>query len=102
MMDLIQNIPVTVTHDRFDITGNNNDATYQDRPMLEGNPRDPRDFNHVTWRQRRIQDCERLAQYLQSQGQDTAWWQAVRSGKQDPWARMVSDEYDPNHQVKRL
>ena len=100
MMDLIQNIPVTVTHDRFDITGNNNDATYQDRPMLEGNPRDPRDFNHLTWRQRRIQDCERLAQYLESQGQDTTWWQAVRSGKQDPWARMVSDEFDPNHQVK--
>ena len=101
MMDIIQNIPVTVTHDRFDITGNNNDTTYQNRPMLEGNPQDPRDFNHSSWRQRRIQDCERLAQHLESRAQDTSWWQTVKAGKQDPWAKMCSLEYDPNNQVKQ-
>lgn len=102
MMDIIQNIPVKVTHDRFDITGNNNDATYQNRPMLEGNLQDPRDFNHVSWRQQRLQDCEQLAQYLQSRNQDTSWWQAVKAGKQDPFERMLSPEYDPNHQVSSL
>lgn len=102
VLDIMHNIDISVTHDRFDITGNNNDDTYANRPMLEGNPRDPRDFNHETWRGRRWQDARKIYAYLQHQGQDTSWFERVLAGKQDPWDRMCSDEQDPNHQVKRL
>lgn len=102
MMDIIQNIPVEVIHDRFDITGNNNDDTWRNRPMLEGNIKDPRDFNHPAWRQRRLQDCQRLRDYLAAQSQSTEWFDRVLRGQQDPWERMSSPEYDPNRQVQKL
>jgi len=101
MLDIVKNIDVQVTHDRFDITGNNRDETWENRPMLEGNPQDPRDFNHIAWRQRRVSDCKKLSQYLREQGQDTSWFDNVLAGKQDPWAKMISPEYDPNKQVAR-
>jgi glycosyltransferase involved in cell wall biosynthesis len=102
MLDIMQNIDITVIHDRFDITGNNNDDTYANRPMLEGNPNDPRDFNHASWRNRRLKDAKRIRDYLEQHQQDTSWFDGVLAGTQDPWARMCSAEQDPNHQVKRL
>ena len=99
LLDIMQNIPVQATHDRFDLTGNNNDETFANRPMLEGRPGDPRDFNHVNWRQRRLEDCERLSIMLESQGQDMSWWKGVKAGTQDAWAKMCSREFDPNGQV---
>lgn len=102
LLDIMHNIDVAVTHDRADITGNNRDETFANRPMLEGNPQDPRDFNHPQWRQRREQDAAKIAQYLEDRGQDTSWWQRVRQGQQDPWARMISPEQDPNQQVVRI
>lgn len=102
LMDLIYNIDVDVVHDRFDITGNNNDETYKNRPMLEGNRQDPRDFNNERWIQKRFQDCDQLADFLSRQDQDITWWQNVKEGKQDPWVKMCSPEYDPNGQVSRF
>lgn len=92
MAGILENIPVTITHDRFDLTGNNNDETYQNRPMLEGNPRDPRDFHHPTWNARRVNDCEKISKYLKSQGEDTSWWENVKIGKQDPWAKLKAND----------
>ncbi len=40
MLDIWERIEVDVLHDRHDLTGNNNDETFQNRPMLEGNPKD--------------------------------------------------------------
>ena len=100
--NIIHNIDVSVTHDRFDITGNNHDDTWQNRPMLEGNPNDPRDFNHATWRDHRWRDAHKLAEFLRCQGDDMAWFDRVLAGEQDPWAKMCSDEYDPNRQVSRI
>ena len=54
---IMQNIDVEVLHDRFDLTGNNKDETYKNRPMLEGNPKDPRDLNHETFRRQRLEDA---------------------------------------------
>ena len=101
-VDIMQDIDVKVTHDRYDITGNNNDETYANRPMLEGNMSDPRDFNHKSWTVRRLNDAKKIADYLRTQGQDVSWFDMVLQGKQDPWARMCSPECDPNNQVKRL
>lgn len=100
--DIMQNIDVTVTHDRFDITGNNGDDTWRNRPMLEGRPSDPRDFNHVSWRERRWQDSLRIAEYLRQQGDDVSWFDKVLAGQQDPWEKMCSLENDPNGQVSRI
>lgn len=100
MLDIMTTIPVDVLHDRHDLTGNNGDETYEKRIMLEGNHEDPRDFNHVTWRQRRFQDANKIAWYLDITGRDTTWFRAVCEGSQDPWEKMLSPEYDPNNQVK--
>jgi glycosyltransferase involved in cell wall biosynthesis len=99
ILDIVKNIDVSVTHDRFDITGNNQDDTWRNRPMLEGRPSDPRDFNHISWRQHRQQDCIKLAEYMRQQGDDMTWFDRVLAGEQDPWAKMCSPEYDPNRQV---
>jgi hypothetical protein len=100
--DVMHNIPVDVDHDRFDITGNNNDITYQNRPMLEGNPRDPRDFNHQSWHRKRFDDAGKIAHYLESQGEDASWYRNVMNGTQDPWEKQISPENDPNKQVTRI
>jgi hypothetical protein len=92
MVGIMENIAVEVTHDRFDLTGNNNDETYKNRPMLEGNPRDPRDFHHPGWNRRRIEDCEKIAEYLKSQGEDTTWWENVKNNKQDPWQKLKAND----------
>lgn len=102
MLDIVKDIDVQVVHDRFDLTGNNKDETWNNRPMLEGNPRDPRDFNHISWRQRRIADCQRLANYLREQGRDMSWFDRVMKGQQDPWDKMVGPEFDPNGQLMRF
>lgn len=88
MLDVWQRIEVYVTHDRYDLTGNNNDETYKNRPMFEGNPKDPRDFHHVRWAQLRINETEKLSQYMNSRGLDITWWTNVKNGKQDPWEKL--------------
>lgn len=102
MLDIMHNIDVKATHDRFDLTGNNRDETYDNRPMLEGNPSSPLDFNHVAWRKQRLDDAVKITEYRRSLGEDVAWFERVLAGTQDPWEKMVSKEYDPNGQVSRV
>lgn len=102
ILDIVEHLPIDVTHDRYDLTGNNFDDTWNNRPMLEGNIHDPRDFNHVTWRSRRWADCERIADYLESLGDDMTWFRNVQKNLQDPWAKMTSKELDPNNQIARI
>jgi hypothetical protein len=97
MLDIFERIPVWVEHDRHDLTGNNNDATYQRRKILEGNPLDPRDFNHVTWRQQRLNDAATLATWMQNQGLDLSFFASACQGQQDPWQKLR--ENDVNNQI---
>lgn len=97
MANVMENIPVDIEHDRFDLTGNNNDDTYKNRPMLEGNPKDPRDFHHPSWTNRRYKDVDKIVDYLSLQGEDTSWWTNVKLGIQDPWAKLKQN--DPNKQM---
>lgn len=91
MLDIVVTVPIYIEHDRFDLTGKNNDATYDNRPQLEGNPSHPADFNHSTWRQHRLSDCARLANYLeQTRGVPMTWWHRVLKGEQDPWQNMIA------------
>ena len=100
LMDIMVRIPVRVLHDRFDLTGNNNDSTFQERQYLEGNVNDPRDFNHVKNRQLRFEDCARLSAYMKSQGIDTTHWEEVAQGRRDPWDKMLAS--DVNHQMQKF
>jgi hypothetical protein len=88
MLDIWERIPVNVVHDRHDLTGNNDDATFQNRVMFEGNPSSPHDFHHPEWSAIRVAGCDKLAEYMQENGISTEWWEAVKSNKQDPWAKL--------------
>jgi glycosyltransferase involved in cell wall biosynthesis len=97
---IMRNIDVDVVHDRFDLTGNNKDDTFKQRVVLEGNHNDPRDFNYETCRRQRLEDANKIAWYLRCTGQDTSWFARVIAGEQDPWEYMLSQEQDPNKQVR--
>lgn len=92
MLDIWQRIPVNVLHDRHDLTGNNNDTTFQNRPMLEGNPTDPRDFHSANQMNIRHTDCYKIATYLRSQGKDTSFFDKVFVGEQDPWEKLAAND----------
>jgi len=88
MLDIWERIPVDVVHDRHDLTGNNDDTTFKNRVMFEGNPSSPRDFHHPEWSAIRVAGCDKLAEYMQENGISTKWWEAVKSNRQDPWAKL--------------
>ena len=96
-VDIYKRIDVHVLHDRADLTGNNLDATYKQRELLEGNPRNPRDFHHPTQTMLRMQECDKLNDYLKSTNQDSSFWENVKLKKQDPWERLR--ENDTNKQM---
>jgi len=99
VMDIWERINVHVTHDRYDLTGNNKDSIFETRPMLEGNPEDPRDFHHANWYRKRIADLHRLASYMKSRGLNTDFFQGVFTGKQDPWEKLKVN--DINNQMSQ-
>ena len=99
-VDIYKRIAIDVLHDRADLTGNNLDATYKERELLEGNPSNPRDFHYVPTAQIRFEECDRLNEYLKSQGLNSTFWDNVKAGKQDPWQRLR--ENDPNGQMRQF
>jgi hypothetical protein len=93
MLDIFERIhDLKVTHDRADITGNNNDETFKARVYKEGNPSDPEDFNHPDMFRRRVSSAAKIAWFLDRTGRDTSWWKAVVEGKQDPFEKMKVSE----------
>lgn len=98
LLDIMQRTDIKVLHDRHDLTGNNKDDTFLNRPMLEGNPRDPRDFHHINQIDKRHQDCAKIADYLEKQRNlDMSWFRNVFTGKQDPWEKLKAN--DVNNQM---
>jgi len=101
MLDIVKTIPVMIHHERYDLTGENLDETFKERIMLENMPgNDTRDFNHISWRKRRIEETEKIADYLDSIGRDTTWFRDSMTGKNpDIWARMVLQ--DPHKRLRQ-
>lgn len=98
MLDIWERIPVWVEHDRYDLTGNNNDTTFQTRAMLEGKPSDPQDFHSVQQIDLRHRDCAKLAAYLKHErGQDMSFFENIFKGTQDPWEKLAQN--DVNRQM---
>lgn len=89
MLDIFERIDVEFIHDRADITGNNDDETFQNRKYMEGNPEDPRDFGHPDMQNARVATAHKIAWFLEKTGRDTSWWEKVKSGEQNPFEKMV-------------
>lgn len=99
MLDIVENIPVNIVHERFDITGENHDATFKNRPIFEGNPQDPRDFNHKTKNSRRYEETNQLAEYIQNvEKRSLTRYHAALAGKVPMWDKML--ELDVRKQMK--
>lgn len=95
-VDCVQKIKTTVYHDRADLTGNNNDPTYNERSK-------PDSFWTRTLITQRWQQMHKLAQYLNDQDQDTSHWQWLKSNNllnnmQTLYKKML--ENDPNEQIR--
>jgi hypothetical protein len=99
-LDVMKIIEVNVTHDRADLTGNNADANAQKKKYLEGNPNDPRDLYHESFKYNRLVDTDRLASYMKSQGLDISWWEGIKTGKNNVSEKMKAN--DPNNQTSEF
>lgn len=100
MLDIIEIIEIYATHDRADLTGNNDDSTQKAKLCLEGNPADPRDFHNMSYIMGRMQDCDTIAAHLKTKGIDTTFWENVKTGKQDPWEKLKKN--DINKQMVQI
>lgn len=89
MLDIFERTEVHITHDRADITGNNDDETFKNRNYMEGNPDDPRDFAHADMQQARVRSAYKIAWFLEKIGQPSEWWNRVQAGEQNPFEKMV-------------
>lgn len=89
MLDIFQRTDIEVIHDRADLTGNNDDETYQSRYIPEKNPDDPADFDHSQMQSARWGTAAKIAWFLKKCGNDTIWWDNVMTAKQNPFEKMV-------------
>jgi hypothetical protein len=96
-LDIFERIDVHCDHNRYDITGINNDATYQQRRIMEGDPSQPGDLNHPDMVKIRTDDAAKLATWMQDQGLDLTFFVNAWQGRQDPWVKMRAN--DANNQV---
>ena len=100
MVDIWERIEVHVIHDRADLTGNNLDATYKQRELLEGNPSNPRDFHHPEMTIMRMKECDVINEHLKSLGLNPTWWDRVKLQQQDPWENLRKN--DTNSQMRQF
>jgi hypothetical protein len=84
-------------HNRFDVSGINNDATYQQRKIMEGDPSQAGDLNHPDQVKLRTADAAALASWMQEQGLDLSFFINAWNGTHDPWVKMRAN--DTNNQV---
>jgi hypothetical protein len=96
-LDIFERIDIHCDHNRYDITGINNDATYQQRRIMEGDPSQPGDLNHPDMVKTRTDDLAKLATWMQDQGIDLTFFVNAWQGRQDPWVKMRAN--DTNNQV---
>ncbi len=89
MLDIFERIDVEFIHDRADITGNNDDETFQNRKYMEGNPDDPKDFGHTDMQNARVRSAYKISWFLERIGQKSEFWERVKTGEQDPFEKMV-------------
>jgi len=86
-LGIIRNIPVDVMHDRFDLTGNNNDEIFNSREYAEGNPEDPDDLMHENMVKSRDAIMHKISWYCDRIGQTEVaeYFSKVKTGEIDPF-----------------
>ena len=89
MLDIFERVDFEFIHDRADITGNNDDETFQNRKYMEGNPQDPKDYGHTDMQNARVNSAHKIAWFLDKIGKPSEFWERVKEGKQDPFEKMV-------------
>jgi hypothetical protein len=99
VLDLMQVIDVTATHNQVELTKDTTDPL-KPKIRFEGNPTNSYDFHYPTTQQQRYLDCDVISKYMKTIGMDTTWWENVKSGKQYPWTRL--QELDINNQMKQF
>lgn len=93
MLDIMERTTIKVLHDRHDLTGNNEDDTFEERRMLEGNPHDLMDFHSVPQTQLRHTDTAKLGKYAHEKyNTDMTFFNNVFLGKQDPWEKLAKND----------
>ena len=100
LCNIMVNIPVSVIHDRFDLTGNNNDETYRNRTQTDGNREDPMDLNSKQMVLKRYTDCAKIMWYLDEIGDSNDHFEQSLQGKADPWKYQKLN--DPNKLTGQL
>ena len=100
MCNIVENIDVHCTHDRFDLTGNNNDETYNNRPQLEGHPDKPGDLNHADLIANRYQSCFKIMWYLRKIGQYNDHFDKSIHKKDSIWKHLEAN--DPSNLTSRF
>ena len=100
LCNIMVNIPVDVTHDRFDLTGNNNDETYKNRQQTDVDPDDPMDLNSKQMVLKRYTDCAKIMWYLNEIGDGNDHFEQGLQGKEDIWKYMKLN--DPNKLTGQL
>lgn len=99
LLDVVVRLDVRVEHERFDLTGKNQDQTFKDRVIYEGNVSDPRDFNYIDNRRLRSGEANKLARYLGRLGYDMTYWNEIAQGNRDPWSKMLASDVN-NHMMR--
>ena len=92
VLDIFEHIPVWVLHDRADLTGNNNDRTYQERATLEGNPNFEEDFHHENQTRYRLDEAAKLGTHMWQNGISTEFFERALKGEQDPWEKLRKND----------
>ena len=88
LLNIMEDIDIEVTHDRADITGNNNDSVFQERVYKEGSPDTPGDLHHKDMVQRRFADASKLAWYLERLGQSSLHWKKIVRKEIEPFTLL--------------
>jgi hypothetical protein len=99
-LDLIEIVPIYITHNRPDLVKTEEDATHKERVLFEGNPNNPQDFHNLNFIRARQADCNKIAEYMKEKGLDTSWWEEVKAGRRDSWEKMKAN--DPNKQMVQI
>ena len=93
LTDTMITIESQVTHDRADITGNNDDQTYRERVYLN-DAETPEMFT------KKQHFAAKWAWLLKIANQDTGWWDLIQAGTVDPWEKMMA--MDVNNQMIQI
>ena len=86
-LGIIKDIPVDVVHDRFDLTGNNDDEIFRSREYAEGNPQDPNDLMNENMIKMRDAMIHKIAWFCNRIGQTETsdYFDKVKAGTIDPF-----------------